>query len=116
MRSVCFLSGIALFAAAAAHGQTGSFAISASQRAFLNQNCGYCHNDQTKSGGMSLSQVTPDLGEKILRKVRVGLMPPPKMPRADRAATKAFIASLESTIDQAAAAHPNPGRPALHRL
>jgi hypothetical protein len=29
---------------------------------------------------------------------------------------KAFAASLENTIDTWAAAHPNPGRPALHRL
>src|ERR1051326_1536247 len=65
---------------------------------------------------MSLSRLTPELGEKIIRKVRVGMMPPPKMRRADAAATKAFVASMESSIDRAAAANPNPGRPALHRL
>src|ERR1051326_4259171 len=65
---------------------------------------------------MSLSRLTPELGEKIIRKVRVGMMPPPKMRRADAAATKAFVASMESSIDRAAAASPNPGRPALHRL
>jgi hypothetical protein len=116
MRSVCVFSGFALFAAAAAHGQTGGFTISPSQRAFLNQYCAYCHNDQTKSGGMSLTQVSSDLGEKIIRKVRVGMMPPPGMPRAGADSSKAFVASLETAIDQAAAAHPNPGRPALHRL
>jgi hypothetical protein len=116
MRSVCVFSGLALFAAAAAHGQTDGFTVSSSQRAFLNQYCGYCHNDQTKSGGMSLTQVSSDLGEKIIRKVRVGMMPPPGMPRANAEAAKVFVASLETAIDQAAAAHPNPGRPALHRL
>ena len=117
MRSVCFLSGFALFAAAAVHGQApASLSLSATQRSFLDQRCAFCHNDQLKSGGMSLAQVTPDLAEKVIRKVRVRLMPPPGMPRADAAATKAFVASLETTIDQLAAAHPNPGRPALHRL
>ena len=117
MRSVCFFSGFALFAAAAALAQQpASFTVSESQRTFLNQYCGYCHNEQTKSGGMSLARVTAELGEKIIRKVRVGMMPPPKMRRADAAATKAFVASMESSIDRAAAASPNPGRPALHRL
>jgi hypothetical protein len=116
MRSVCFLSGIALFAAAACHGQTGTLSVSAAQRAFLNQYCAYCHNDQTKSGGMSLAQVTPDLAEKVLRKVRVGLMPPPGMPRAKADLTHTFVRSLENTIYEVAAARLNPGRPALHRL
>jgi hypothetical protein len=44
------------------------------------------------------------------------MMPPPGMPRANADASKSFVASLETAIDQAAAAHPNPGRPALHRL
>src|SRR5215471_5507177 len=116
MRSVCFLSGIALFAAAACHGQTGTLSVSAAQRAFLNQYCAYCHNDQTKSGGMSLTQVTPELAEKMLRKVSVGLMPPPGMPRAKADAIHRFVESLENTISDSAAARPNPGRPALHRL
>jgi hypothetical protein len=116
MRSVFFLSGIALLAAAATQAQTGGFAVSSAQRAFLNQHCSYCHNDQTKSGGMSLAQVSPDLAEKVIRKVRVGMMPPPGMPRAKADASKEFVASLENAVDQAAAARPNPGRPALHRL
>jgi Protein of unknown function (DUF1592)/Protein of unknown function (DUF1588)/Protein of unknown function (DUF1587)/Protein of unknown function (DUF1595)/Protein of unknown function (DUF1585) len=117
MRSVCFFSGFALFAAAAAYGQTASqFTVSTQQRAFLNQYCAYCHNDQTKSGSMSLTQVTPDLAEKVIRKVGVGMMPPPGMPRAKADAAKNFVTSLESSVDQDAAAHPNPGRPALHRL
>src|ERR1700677_2949361 len=43
-------------------------------------------------------------------------MPPVGLPRPDATTTQAFVAALESGIDQAAAAHPNPGRPALHRL
>jgi len=57
-----------------------------------------------------------ELAEKAVRKVRVGLMPPPGMPRPNAPTLKAFAASLESALDQAAAANPNPGRPALHRL
>ena len=115
---------VALFAAVAASGQTsGGFATPASQRAFLNQYCGYCHNDQLKRGSMTLTKLdldrieqSADLVEKMIRKVRVGLMPPPGMPRPNGATMNAFAASLETAVDQAAAAHPNPGSPALHRL
>ncbi len=57
-----------------------------------------------------------ELGEKVIRKLRAGLMPPPGLPRPKPEAAKAVVAALENGIDQAAAVHPNPGRPALHRL
>ncbi len=54
--------------------------------------------------------------EKILRKLNSGQMPPPGLPRPDAAATKAYTAWLESSLDRVALDHPNPGRPAIHRL
>ncbi len=95
----------------------------ASQRALVNQYCLGCHNDKLKSGGFSWTKLdlahldqNAEQAEKVIRKVRVGLMPPPGMPRPDAATVKAFAGALEASIDQAAALHPNPGRPALHRL
>ena len=95
----------------------------ATSRALVNQYCAGCHNDKLKSGGFSWAKLDPahpeqnaEQAEKVIRKVRAGLMPPSGLPRPDAAAMKAFAASLENSIDQAAAAHPNPGRPALHRL
>ncbi len=92
-------------------------------RALVNQYCLGCHNDKLKSGGFSWTKLdlshpeqNAEQAEKVIRKVRAGLMPPPGLPRPDTAAMKAFAATLENSIDQAAAAHPNPGRPALHRL
>jgi len=89
----------------------------------VNQNCAGCHSNEVKSGGLALSQLDlahPDknaeLAEKVIHKLRAGMMPPPGMPRPDSAALKAFATSLETAVDQAAAAHPNPGRPPLHRL
>ncbi len=100
-----------------------AFATEASQRAFLNQYCAYCHNDQTKSGQMSLTKLdlthithNGELPEKMIRKLRVGLMPPAGMPRPKPDVLKAFAASLETAIDREAALHPNPGNPPLHRL
>jgi hypothetical protein len=104
------------------------FACTAMARAqvtapLLSQYCTGCHNDRLKSGGMTLTKLdlqhpsqTAELAEKVIRKLRVGLMPPPGMPRPDAATIKAFASALENGIDEVASAHPNPGRPALHRL
>lgn len=82
-----------------------------------------CHNAKAKTAGIVLEGIDwNDVGsnsatlEKALRKVRAGEMPPPKLPRPTPAAASTFTAWLESQLDHAAAAHPNPGRPAVHRL
>lgn len=113
-------NAVAILWLGAAHAQPSA---PAAARAFANQYCAYCHNDKLKSGGMSLSKLdvshpeqNAELAEKALRKVRAGLMPPPGMPRPAGPAMKLFATSLATSIDQAAALHPNPGRPALHRL
>ena len=54
--------------------------------------------------------------ERVLRKVRTGEMPPPGMPRPPAPAADSFVKSLETALDRGAAANPNPGRPAVHRL
>jgi Protein of unknown function (DUF1592)/Protein of unknown function (DUF1588)/Protein of unknown function (DUF1587)/Protein of unknown function (DUF1595)/Protein of unknown function (DUF1585) len=89
----------------------------------VNQYCAGCHNDKLKSGGFSWSALDAahpekniDEAEKVIRKVRAGLMPPPGLPRPASTAMKAFAGQMETAVDQAAALHPNPGRPALHRL
>ena len=94
-----------------------------SQRALLDRYCVACHNDKLKTAGVSLQSV--DLGnagasagtlEKVLRKLSWGEMPPPGLPRPDAPAAASFTSWLEKSLDQAAVAHPNPGRPAVHRL
>jgi hypothetical protein len=54
--------------------------------------------------------------EKVVRKLRAGTMPPVGRSRPDRATQNGFIAWLETALDRAATARPNPGRPAIHRL
>ncbi len=55
--------------------------------------------------------------ETVVRKLRAGMMPPSGMPRPDPTSYAALRSWLETELDRAAAAHPNPGRvPALHRL
>ena len=43
-------------------------------------------------------------------------MPPAGRPRPDKPTFEAFLTWLETELDREAAAHPNPGRPADHRL
>jgi hypothetical protein len=115
---------MAILSAAVAYGQISPKAPSAApQRPLIDRYCAGCHNDQLKSGNMSLARLDPahpgqnaELAEKVIRKLSAGMMPPAGLPRPNPAATKLFLTSLETGIDQAAALHPNPGRPALHRL
>ena len=92
--------------------------------AILSKYCFTCHNDKRKVGGLvlenkDLDHVGPDAEtwEKVVRKLRMGAMPPPGMPRPDLQTTDNFVQALEDRLDEEAALHPNPGRTqALHRL
>lgn len=115
MRVAFILSSLALLIAPLGLAQTA--------RTVVNQYCVGCHNDTLKSGGFSWATLDPshpdrnrDEAEKVIRKVRAGLMPPAGAPRPAPAMLRGLAVELETAIDQAAALHPNPGRPALHRL
>ncbi len=51
-----------------------------------------------------------------MRKIRAGVMPPQGVRRPDPQALQAFVAYVEDGLDRDAGAHPDPGRPMLHRL
>jgi len=85
--------------------------------------CVTCHNDRVQTGGLSLEHISLDRAvadaetlEKVVRKVRAGLMPPAGARRPERAVLDAFASSIEAAVDRAAAASPNPGRAPLHRM
>jgi mono/diheme cytochrome c family protein len=94
------------------------------RRAFLNQYCVGCHNQKARIGGLALdnTSVTPapeqtEVWEKVVRKLRGGLMPPAGRPRPSIADQQTFLSSLEADLDRASAARPDPGRTeAFHRL
>jgi len=93
-------------------------------RAFLNQYCVACHNQTLSTAGLSfqsLDVTTPtahaDKWERVIGKLRTGTMPPRGLPRPDEATYNAVASWLETEIDRAAAARPNPGRSnTVHRL
>src|SRR5262245_33335762 len=95
----------------------------ASSRAVIDKYCIGCHNKKLKTAGLALD--TLDLShpgdhaqewEKVVRKFRTGEMPPPGIPRPGSATYTAMAVRLETALDAAAAAKPNPGRVAVHRL
>jgi mono/diheme cytochrome c family protein len=106
-----------------AHPASSSATSVSSQRALIDGYCVGCHNQRTKTAGimfdtMDLARLSDDaeVWEKAVRKLRGGMMPPPGARRPDRANVEAFVSWLETSLDEAAAVHPNPGRVALHRL
>jgi mono/diheme cytochrome c family protein len=103
--------------------QPARVAASADGRVTIDKYCVTCHNQRLKTGNLALdaAELTnvaaqADVWEKVVRKVRAGMMPPAGLPRPDAAAREALVASLESTLDAAARTSPNPGRPLAHRL
>ena len=93
--------------------------------ALVQRYCIGCHNDRTLAAGLSLQGMDSaeaatahtEVWEKVIRKLRTRAMPPPGRPRPEEAAYEGFAGRLETAIDTAADAEPNPGRrPAVHRL
>jgi hypothetical protein len=91
--------------------------------ALVRQYCVTCHNERLRTGGLALDLLDtghpgadPDAWEKAVRKLRGGMMPPQGMPRPDASRLQRFVAFLETSLDAAAAARPNPGRTPAHRL
>ena len=93
-------------------------------RAMLDTYCVTCHNERLKTAGLALDAVdvtaphlNPELWERVITRLRAGSMPPAGRPRPDVATSRAVAAWLETDIDRAWAARPNPGRVnAVHRL
>jgi hypothetical protein len=94
-----------------------------STRTLLDQYCVTCHNQKLKIAGLLLDQADParagdqaELWEKVIRKLRAGMMPPLGLPRPEPAAVEQAATYLENEIDRAAAAKPHLGGPAVHRV
>jgi hypothetical protein len=94
------------------------------QRALINRYCVGCHNDKLKTAGLVLNTVSvehvdqnPEVWEKVVRKLRARYMPPYGLPRPDERTYDSLVSYLDTSLDAAAAANPNPGRTdTFHRL
>jgi hypothetical protein len=117
---VVFILILALTSVALA-AQEGSSETSGN--ALLKQYCVGCHNSKLNTAGFSLEAAdlkniggNVEVWEKVLRKLESKQMPPRGLPRPSAAVQEQFTGWLESKLDHAAAAHPNPGSPVVHRL
>lgn len=118
---VALADGVGLAQRAAA--PTAADAGASDPNAVIRRYCVTCHNDKMKTGGLSLAafDVTraaehAEVAEKMIRKLRAGLMPPPLAARPDAPAQLALVTTLETTIDKAEGADPNPGARPFQRL
>ena len=85
--------------------------------------CQVCHNDALRTGNLSLTGFAvenapshPETAERMIRKLRAGMMPPPGMPRPPPETLLALVDELETSIDQHAVENPNPGVRRFQRL
>jgi len=91
------------------------------QRALLDKYCVTCHNAKAMTGNLALDKLDlahlgdrAEIGEKVVRKLRAGMMPPAGMPRPDQATMDSFIAWMEGELDRSAVTYLPP--PGLHRM
>src|SRR5688572_1394753 len=109
-----FTVAVRLQAAAPLQSNAVASSQAASEQALLNRYCVSCHNERLQTAGLQLSTGIDNPGadaarwEKVVRKLRAGVMPPPGLPRPDAAVYRTLTSSLEQALDRAAAAHPNP--------
>ena len=95
-----------------------------STSAFLDRYCVACHNERVGQSGLAFDRMdvsnvseAPDVWERVVRKLRARSMPPQGHPRPDQAEYAVVASSLETALDRAAAARPDPGpMPSVHRL
>src|SRR5262245_11909272 len=98
-------------------------AATPSPRALLDKYCVTCHNEKLKTAGLTLDKMDPvrvadqtEAWEKVVRKLRAGMMPPQGMPRPDAPTYESLTLALETELDRAAAAKPKLAAPGVHRL
>ncbi len=117
------LAGVSHLQATTQEPVSSSPAPASVHRALVNQYCVTCHNERLRTANLLLDQAdvedpsaSAEVWEKVVRKLRTRAMPPSGMPRPEDASYDSFVNYLETELDRAAAASPNPGRPAVHRL
>ena len=118
MKRYVFAVFVVVFGAPFAMGQTMP---ATTQRTLINQYCVGCHNDKLRTSGLSLENVDlakagerAEMLERVVRKLRAGMMPPVGTKRPDPTTYEALIGGMESELDRGAKVTLTP--PGLHRL
>ena len=107
----------------AAAGPHGTAPVASGANEVVEQFCTRCHNERSRRGdlvleGFDIADATnrrPTI-EKMIRKLRAGMMPPMGARRPDAEVVAAMATELETAMDGIAATSPNPGRRTFQRL
>jgi hypothetical protein len=95
------------------------------QAALVKKYCLGCHSNAAKVAGLTLESLdiahpasgnNEETWEKVIRKVRVGMMPPQGAPKPTEQERAGLVTYLEGELDRAAAATPHPGSVGVHRM
>src|SRR5437773_4185362 len=120
MNSLLFPGGIVICASLTLGQNPGG---NPAPRPLIDQYCVTCHNQRVKTAGLMLDKMDPahvaqdrEAWEKVVRKLRAGMMPPQGLPRPNEATYEALTVSLENELDRAAAQKPKLSTPGVHRL
>ena len=107
----------------ASHAPAATTMLATEQTAVVKQYCATCHSERGKAGDLSLAnfdaakiEENGELTEKMIRKLRAGMMPPAGARRPEPAVIQSMVTSFESRMDKVAALKPNPGSRPFQRL
>jgi hypothetical protein len=91
--------------------------------ALMQEYCVRCHNERRLRGNLTLEgfdpaspHLQPGVAEKMIVKLRAGMMPPPGAARPAGDSLATFVSRLEERIDEAAEDAPTPGGRSFQRL
>ena len=123
VKKALLLGSVAIFGCVTGAAGQSTSGRGTAERALLDRYCVTCHSDKAKTANLSLQNLDlatvgdhPELWEKVVRKLRAGLMPPPGVRRPTLAEYEGLRDWLEAEIDRKAAGRANPGSVVLHRL
>jgi hypothetical protein len=93
----------------------------ATQRAVVDKYCVGCHNSKLRTANLELDKLDmahladhAEIGEKVVRKLKAGMMPPAGVPRPAADSMQSLISFMENEMDRNAATYMPP--PGIHRM
>ncbi len=102
---------------------SSSFGAPADLNPVVQQYCVRCHNERTLRGNLSLATFDvaaaderAETAEKMIAKLRAGMMPPPDVRRPADGSLLTLVETLETVVDAAASGHSNPGTRRFQRI
>lgn len=123
-RFLLITAGVGVLAAVAVYQFVGGGGRTAEDhQRFVGVYCTNCHDEFDRAGGLTLDgldlahpEQNPETWEKVIRKLRVGMMPPSDAPKPPPDERQAMISWLETSLDAAVRKHPDPGAALVGRL